>query len=303
MAEPVTGMVFDVQRFCLHDGPGVRTVLFLKGCGLRCRWCCNPESQSGSVELFYDSRRCIQCGRCVAVCSHGAVVPPPAAERIDRSRCRLRGSCARVCPTGALQLAGQELTVEAAIEECLRDRNYYEITGGGVTLSGGEPLLQEKFAATLLTRLKEEGLHTAIETAGYLPWEAFERTRQTTDLYLFDIKHVDSKAHLRGTGKDNGPILDNLHRLSECGAGIVLRYVLLPGYNMDDDALLRLAALARQLNLKRLELLSFHRLGRGKYEKLGRQSRWRESEPPSQLQLKTIRGRLAEQLGCTVALG
>lgn len=303
MAEPVTGTVFDVQRFCLHDGPGVRTGLFLKGCGLRCRWCCNPESQSGSVELFYDSRRCIQCGRCVPVCSHAAVVPSPKAERIDRSRCRLCGGCASVCPTGALQLAGQELTVEAALDECLRDRIYYEITGGGVTLSGGEPLLQEKFAATLLTRLKEDGLHTAVETAGYLPWETFGRTRQSTDLYLFDIKHVDPKAHLRGTGKDNDLILDNLHRLSECGAPIVLRYVLLPDYNMDDDALLRLAALARHLDLERLELLSFHRLGTGKYAKLGRESEWWECKPPSQLQLETIRGRLADRAGCRVALG
>jgi pyruvate formate lyase activating enzyme len=193
--------------------------------------------------------------------------------------------------------------VEAAIEECLRDRNYYEITGGGVTLSGGEPLLQENFASSLLSRLEEEGLHTAVETAGYLPWETFEKTRRTTDLYLFDIKHLDPQSHLKGTGKDNRLILDNLHRLSECGAAIVLRYVLLPGYNMDDDALLRLAALTRELDLERLELLPFHRLGRGKYGKLGREPQWRESEPPSQLQLETIRARLAEQLGCTVALG
>ncbi len=301
--EPPAGLIFNVQRFCLHDGPGVRTVIFLKGCSLRCEWCCNPESQSPLAEVLFDAGRCIGCGKCVEACPHEAIIAPPAPERIDRALCHLSGKCAAACPTGAIRMAGTRKTVEDALSEALEDRNYYAVSGGGVTLSGGEPLLQADFAAALLEGLKRQGIHTAIETAGFVPWSAFEDVHEVTDLYLFDIKHANDERHRTGTGRSNRLIQQNLRRFAGSGAKIVLRYVLLPGYNMDDDALHGLAELAGGVRLLELELLSFHRLGAGKYLELGRLSSWRHESPPPPEEVRAFRDRLATLLHCTVRIG
>ena len=292
--------VFDTQRFCLHDGPGVRTVLFLKGCSLRCQWCCNPESQTPAAEVLFDASQCISCGKCVDVCPHGAIIPPPAEDRVERSRCRGASYCVAVCPTGALRIAGTTMTLVNAVATVLRDKPYFDVSGGGVTLSGGEPLLQAEFAAALFGALKRRGVHTALETAGDVPWSAFERVDDATDLYLFDIKHADEAAHKTGTGRGNLRIIDNLRRLSHGGATIILRYVLLPGYNMDDDSIEELVRVALSVDLLEVQLLPFHRLGAGKYTQLGRSAPWADVPPPDAEDVRRTQRRLAVELDCPV---
>jgi pyruvate formate lyase activating enzyme len=303
MPQSSDGLVFDIQRFCLHDGPGIRTTLFLKGCNLRCEWCCNPESQSSSMQVLYDAARCIGCGRCVRACPHDAIIAPPAAARIDRTRCHLTGACTAVCPTGALRTAGAWMSVEQALGAALRDRPYYDVSGGGITLSGGEPLRQAAFAGALLTAAKREGVHTTVETAGCVAWESFEAVNAATDLFLFDIKHADDKRHREGTGEGNALILQNLRRLADAGATLVVRHVLVPGYNMDDRSLNALANLTRELELTHLQLLAFHRLGIAKYAQLARRSDWCSTAPADAERVRDVHDYLSSLVDCDVGVG
>ena len=199
-------------------------------------------------------------------------------------------------------MAGTRTTVEQALSEALRDRTYYDVSGGGATLSGGEPLLQAEFAAALLAELKHEAVHTTVETAGRVPWEAFESTRNLTDLYLFDIKHADDTRHREGTGRGNAIILRNLRRLAAAGEAIVVRHVLVPGYNMDQRSLDALASLMRELELPHLELLAFHRLGTGKYAQLARSSAWERIEPPVWESVREAMNYLSSRAACDVTV-
>lgn len=264
------GLVFDIQRFSLHDGPGIRTTVFLKGCPLRCLWCDNPESQSGQVEVAHLEKLCACCGRCVTACSQEAIALRNGKPAIDRSVCNGCGSCVEACPNGALHVFGRWLTSEDVVQEVEKDSPFYENSGGGVTLSGGEPFAQGEFVGVLLRRLKEEGYHITVETSGYAPWQVVESCAPHIDLFYFDIKHLDSRSHKRLTGVPNELILANARRIAEMGKQMVLRVPFVPGLNTSDANLRSLGLFARDLGVSRIDILPYHRMGVGKYKALGR---------------------------------
>jgi len=267
---PLRGVVFNLQRYSLHDGPGIRTLVFLKGCSLRCLWCCNPESHRLHPEVEFFAEKCQRCGRCVEVCPRLAVnADLEAAVRIDRARCDDCGLCAEACPTQALRIIGQMMSVEDVMVQVRKDASYYRRSGGGLTLSGGEPLAQPEFAASLLKAAYDANLDTALETSGYGRWEDLESMLPWTGLVLFDLKHADSETHRRMTGQPNEPVLANARRLAERRHPMVLRVPLVPRHNMDEANLFAMARLARELRVHEVHLMPFHQLGKDKYRRLG----------------------------------
>jgi pyruvate formate lyase activating enzyme len=270
----IEGLIFDIRQYSIHDGPGVRTTVFFKGCPLSCAWCCNPESQAGEPELAWVRERCLGCDLCLTVCRREALKAGGTSSRvIDHQRCDRCGECAERCPGEALNLLGRWLTVGEVLAEVTRDALYFEASGGGLTLSGGEPLVQAEFAAELLRRYKhdEKGAHTAVETCGFVEWPVLARVAADVDLFLYDIKHMDPAEHLRQTGRDNRLILDNARRLAEAGHGLVIRLPLIAGVNDHSDNLAATAEFARSLpGVRRIDILPYHRLGEPKYRRLGK---------------------------------
>ena len=253
--------IFDIQRTSLVDGPGVRTTVFFKGCNLRCRWCHNPESQRFEPELLLHKNKCTGCGICRAVCPNGL------------THCTACGKCADTCAAGARELAGRDADVEEVFAEVCKDARYYERSGGGVTCSGGECMLQTGALTELLRLCREAGIHTAVDTAGCVPWESFEAVSPYTDLFLYDVKGMDEEAHIRNTGKSNRLILENLSRLAELAPEkILVRIPVIPGVNDTDDEMEAMAAFLRERELRAVELLPYHRMGEHKYADLGRQA-------------------------------
>jgi pyruvate formate lyase activating enzyme len=265
----VTGRVFDVQRFSLHDGPGIRTVVFLKGCPLRCAWCANPESQQPGPQIAWFENLCSGCGRCVEACPSGAVQMDHGRVRTDRRLCTACGACAAVCSRGARRLIGREVTADELMAEVRRDAPFFRRSGGGVTFSGGEPLTQPQFLLACLGRSRRWGYHTAVETSGQARWEDIAAAAELTDLFLYDLKHLDPARHARLTGAGNDLILENLERLLATGAQVTVRVPVIPGANDDLENLEALAAFAAgHPRLLRIELLPGHALGTHKYEAL-----------------------------------
>ena len=256
-----TGLVFDIQRFSLHDGPGIRTTLFLKGCPLRCWWCHNPESQAAGLELIRWPQRCIGCGACLEACPAGAITP---AGDVDPARCTLCGACVDACHAQARQLVGRDMTVAQALAELERDRPFYDQSGGGVTISGGEPLAQPDFLLALLRACRQADLHTALDTCGHAPWPLLDAVRPYVGLFLYDLKLIDPGRHRQVTGVSNELILDNLRALAAHGHRLILRLPVIPGVNDDDDNIRRVAALAA---IERVDLLPYHRTALDKYRR------------------------------------
>lgn len=266
------GLVFDLQRYSIHDGPGIRTVVFLKGCPLQCQWCCNPESQRMMPELEFRFSLCQQCGQCISACPVNAVNPDVTVQpmqKIDRNICTLCGECVKVCPTGALRMAGQWLESNEIMDRCLQDADAYRRSGGGVTLSGGEPLAQPDFSVELLQQLYDRNIHTSVETTGFGSWENLEKFLPVTDLFLFDIKHLNPQIHLQLTGVSNQLILHNLENLVNHSANIILRIPVIPGLNDDRENMEKLLSLAMEYSIKEVHLMPFHQLGREKYDRIG----------------------------------
>jgi len=268
------GRIFDVQRFSTHDGPGIRTTVFLKGCPLGCLWCHNPEGLSPDRHLSFSPEKCIGCGDCVGVCPSHVHRLEPSGDRLvhvlDRGPCRLCGACAAACVAGALEMVGRDISVAEALGEVLEDRAFYGPSGGGLTLSGGEPLVQFDFTAALLEAAKQEGIHCCLETSGLAPWHQFETLLGLVDLFFYDYKETDPERHAQYTGVSNAVILDNLRALYSRGARIALRCPIIPGSNDREDHFAGIAALAREMpKLEQIELLPYHPLGRGKVERLG----------------------------------
>lgn len=278
----VEGTIFDIQRFSIHDGPGIRTTVFFKGCPLRCLWCHNPEGMTAQPALLFAPDRCIGCGACFGICAHHAHAMRDEIHCLDRAKCRVCGRCAAECYAGALTLAGSTKTVGAVLEEVLRDRAFYETSGGGITLSGGEPTLQPDFCEALLRLSKAERLHTAMETCGWADWTRFERLAPLTDLFLFDYKETDPERHRAFTGVDNRLILDNLRRLHAAGKTIQLRCPVIPGCNDRPDHFEGIARLWKDLpGLAGVTLMPYHRLGEGKRDRLGKADNDRlQAAPP-----------------------
>lgn len=264
------GIVFNIQRFSVHDGPGIRTTVFLKGCTLHCFWCHNPESVRLKPDLQFYPDRCIGCGRCVEACPNGAHVFRDGQHLLLRERCQVCGRCASVCYSQALTIAGQSMSVESVVAEVLKDREFYRATGGGVTLSGGEPVLQAEFSHAVLAACHEAGLHTVVETAANCPWDDLAHVLSETDLVLLDIKLMDSERHRRAIGSGNERILENARRMDALGIPVVPRVPVVPSVNDTPEDIAAIARFVKGLaSARELVLLPFHRLGGSKYRSLG----------------------------------
>jgi pyruvate formate lyase activating enzyme len=278
-----TGRIFDIQRFSIHDGPGIRTTVFLKGCPLRCWWCSNPESIDPKPQLSYVADRCIACGECFKVCKPNALTKDSAGKAvINRARCTNTGDCAPVCDPKALEMVGRDVTVDEVLEVVLRDNDYYTQSGGGLTLSGGEPLFQPEFIEDLLHAAKNRGLHCCVETSGYAAWDVLDRLRLVVDLWLFDLKETDADRHAKFTGRELQTVLERLRQLHDTGAKILLRCPMIPQINARREHLDGIVALSRKLpKLVGVELLPYFDLWRGKLKRFGLTSALPDTVKPS----------------------
>lgn len=287
-----TGLVFNIQRFSIHDGPGIRTTVFLKGCSLRCFWCHNPEGLRATPEILFSPDRCIGDGECAAVCPQHAHEFDGKLHIYHRDLCTACGQCVDVCYAEALEISGRKMTVDQVVAEVLQDRAFYETSGGGVTLSGGDPLVQRAFSRAILFRCKAEGLHTALETAANCRWQDLESLLPVTDLMMMDLKQMDPEKHRAATGVSNQRILANARRLAELGVSLIFRVPVVPTVNDTVESIAAIAGFVRDLTAlgkarghyasdrPSLELLPFHRMAGNKYERLGMEHRARDLQPP-----------------------
>lgn len=265
-----TGRIFNIQRFSTFDGPGIRTVVFMKGCPLRCVWCHNPEAGSMATEIFYKPELCIGCGGCMSVCPQNCHAFKDGQHHYDRKNCVLCERCTQLCHVNALEACGRKMSVDEVVDIVLRDKPFYDESGGGVTLSGGEPLMQYDFSVALLKALKAQGIHTAIETSGFFHGD-LSVINSYTDLWLYDIKLFLEEEHIKYTGVSNKNILENLHFLDQTGVKIILRCPIIPDVNMNNVHFEKLAALSNRLkHIVAVHLEPYHPLGISKAKQLGK---------------------------------
>lgn len=298
-ANETSGLVFDIQRYTIHDGPGVRTLVFTMGCPLRCIWCSNPESQVPQPKLRFFRSYCTGCQRCLAVCPRAAITWDAKKQVIvtDRNLCNACGECERACLNQARKISGRLMTVNEVMSEVNRDWLVYKKSGGGLTISGGEPLMQPIFVTELLRAAKQSesySMNTVIETCGYSNWEDLERMLPYLDLIFFDVKHIDSETHARLTGVTNELILANLERLSRVGVPITVRIPVVPGMTDSDDNLCGIADFINERldksKILGVELMPYHRLGASKYEQLDRQYTLNTIEPVGDKEINRLKG-------------
>jgi pyruvate formate lyase activating enzyme len=283
------GLITNIQRFSIHDGPGIRTVVFLKGCPLDCFWCHNPEAQQPQAELQWFAGRCIGCGACLDRCSEGAHRIEEDHHHFRRELCQACGRCAETCFAEALVIAARWWEAGELVELLLRDRAFYNRSGGGVTFSGGEPLLQAAFCLEVLRGCRGSGLHTAIETAAFCRWEELAELLPWLDLVIVDVKLLDDAAHRSATGVSNAPILENVRRLATTSVPLLVRTPVVPGVNDTPEAISALAAFLRAIpNLVAYELMPFHRMAEVKYRSLGLADRAGHLQPPAPETLRAL---------------
>ena len=299
------GVVFNIQRFSIHDGPGIRTTVFLKGCSLRCGWCSNPESVRLSPEIITRDIKCIRCGKCVEACSQQAITVVENTRIIQWEKCNYCMKCAEVCPSGAIERAGEYMTVAEVIDTVGRDVSYYRRTNGGMTLSGGEPLVQWQFALKLLQEAKRRGLHTALDTTGYTDWEILDELLNFTDLVLYDVKHPNSARHQEATGVPNERILDNLRKtVAKPGLKVWVRHAVIPQFSDSEKDLEELCKLILTLkpSVEKISLLPYHKFGESKYAAMGKVYPWKGIPTISDEQIGELK-KLVESHGIKVDVG
>ncbi len=287
--EQLKGCIFDIKKYAIHDGPGIRTTVFFKGCPLRCKWCHNPESWNPSPELWHRSGRCTRCGRCVCVCQQGAISLTENGAATNAARCILCGRCVDACLTGAREIVGREMTVQAVMDELTKDIIFYDESGGGVTFSGGEPLMQPEFLMALLDRCRSLGIHTAVDTTCYAAPAIVGEVAAKTDLFLCDVKHTDPDLHREFTGEDNKLILENVRLLADMGKKIIIRIPIIGGFNDDRDNIEATGEFVASLgNVGRIDLLPYNAGGLEKTKRLISDFDSFKAEVPDSRTLRTI---------------
>lgn len=269
MKSSKTGIIFDIKRFAIHDGPGIRTTVFFKGCPLSCCWCHNPEGQDVELEIMFWQDRCIGCDTCVKACPNGAISRSGGSLSTDKDKCNLCGDCTEVCPSGAREIIGTKVTVSKVMEEIEKDIIFYDESGGGVTFSGGEPLMQPAFLNSLLVCCKEKEIHTAVDTCGFAEIETLLKISKNVDLFLYDLKLMDDSKHKRFTGVSNELVLRNLEDLSLHHNRIIIRIPIIPGINDDDENIFKTGEFVASLkDVEQIDLLPYNKLGIEKYKRL-----------------------------------
>jgi len=298
-----TGVIFDLKKYAIHDGPGIRTTVFFKGCPLACQWCHNPEGMAVATQRIYHKERCIDCGECLQICPHKAIYRTVEGMVADPAKCQLCGSCADHCPAAAVEFVGQRVTVAEVVRKIEKDVAFYDQSNGGVTFSGGEPLMQPEFLLELLEACGDLDLHRTVDTTGYADATLLLKVAQKTDLFLYDLKIMDTEKHRKFTGVSNEQILTNLTRLAQNDAAIQVRIPVIPGVNSDPENIDKTADFIHCLGgVEHISLLPFHNSARCKYRRLGMQWISRHVQPPAAELLQSIAARLKKS-GLKVTIG
>lgn len=291
------GTIFNIQKMSIHDGPGIRTTVFFKGCPLNCLWCSNPESQKVEKEVACFQSRCVTCGYCAEVCPKGLIEAQPPFEITNREECDLCEICVKECCTNAKKVVGEDYTVDELLKEIMKDKSFYDSSGGGVTFSGGEPLMQSAFLKEILAACRENGVHTAIETTGMTDTDSLIETAALLDLIFYDVKHMDDETHRDITGVSNERIIANLAALAKAHDNIVVRIPVIPGINDSTENLRKTADYAASLNIPSIELLPYHNLGEVKYGQLGREYALADTQKPSEEQMNALADEMRNAVG------
>lgn len=298
-----SGNIFNIQKFSIHDGPGIRTTVFFKGCPMLCWWCHNPESRSMKPQLVVYGGRCIGCGKCVAVCEAGAITAGDRVIACHPDLCTDCGKCADVCYSGAREIAGRSATVEAVMSEIEKDMVFYEESEGGATFSGGEPLMQPEFLYDLLQQCHMKGIHTVVDTCGYSSSEVMEKISANTDLFMYDLKLVDDGKHIKYTGVSNKIILDNLKLLDRLEKPVAIRVPLIPGINDSDEDIKALSEVVKQLgNVVKVYVLPYHSIAAEKYRRLNMEYLLKDVAEPSELKIQETAERF-KACGVNIKIG
>jgi len=302
-AQGERGLVFSIQRYSTEDGPGIRTTVFMKGCPLRCLWCHNPEGQELYPQIAFNDSRCIGCKACVDACPQGAITFTVDGPWTDKGKCQNCGKCAEVCPTGARELIGKYMTAEEAFSEVERDILFYRNSGGGVTVGGGEPMMQPRFLVEFLKKCHEKGIHTALDTSGHAKWKTIGEALMYVDLVLYDIKQIDPAKHADYTGVSNELILENARRISDKGIPIIIRIPVISGYTDAEENIRYIMEFVSILeSVTTVDLLPFHRLGEPKYKKLDRNYEFKGTQPPNDEHIQKLK-QIVESFGLQARVG
>lgn len=297
------GQVFNIMKYAVHDGPGIRTTVFLKGCPLNCWWCHNPESQELKPQLTFFPNRCIGCMDCVSACKENAITVVDGKVITDLEKCKNNGDCTLVCFAEARQMAGKSMSVDEVVSQIKKDKIFYDESGGGATFSGGEPLMQSSYLLELLREMKNLGIHTTLDTCGYASSNILEEVAELTDLFLFDLKHMNTEKHEKYTGVSNTLILENLNMIHKMGKDIIIRIPIIPGFNDSKEELQDLKNYISTLqNIKEVNLLPYHSIGQEKYNRIGQTYKMKDVMEPSQEDMENA-AKIIGECGVKIKIG